>query len=421
MYVMSDAESTGSRGDTAMPRARHRRGRFLLGAGLAVLTCGLVPFSGAQAAGSNDTVVVASESGGDSFIPPAIWTPPVPTIVGDPVEGGVLSAQTTDWGDAVIVAYQWLVDGGPIAGATSATYTPTSADVTRSISVSVTGRRGTEEATSTSESFGPVEADTHLGVVVSQPVTITGRVAVGQTISADTEAWSPDGVELSYQWYIGYYFRPVAIEGATSRTYTITPEDLGTILSVEVTGYKRGYGFGGNAEATDYVVEGEMTAPTPTIGGNPEVGGTLSVDPGHWKPSDVELAYQWLANGQPIDGATSDHLTVDEALDGVAISVRVTGTHEGYVSTSVTSKTVSGGSELPSPSPSASASGAGAGATGSPSTTATVTKSTEPPTSAAHHVALARTGAHTGGVLAGSMLSLLSASIVLGLRRARLQ
>lgn len=78
------------------------------------------------------------------------------------------------------------------------------------------------------------------------------------------------------------------------------------------------------------------TAPTPTITGTAKVGATLTASAGTWSPS-ASVAYQWLRAGVAITGATaSTYAPVVEDL-GKVLTVRVTGTRPGYVTTAKTS------------------------------------------------------------------------------------
>ncbi|TFV85351.1 tannase/feruloyl esterase family alpha/beta hydrolase [Microbacterium sp. dk485] len=76
-----------------------------------------------------------------------------PLISGTPVVGSTLSASAGEWtGGEPTFAYQWLRDGQPIPGATSAQYRATPADQGTSLSVRVTATSagGSTEATSAS-------------------------------------------------------------------------------------------------------------------------------------------------------------------------------------------------------------------------------------------------------------------------------
>lgn len=72
-----------------------------------------------------------------------------------------------------------------------------------------------------------------------------------------------------------------------------------------------------------------MLTPSPTIDGTPKVGSTLTADPGTWGPG-ATFTYQWLADGQAIDGATTATLQLSATQYGTRISVQVTGSRTGY-------------------------------------------------------------------------------------------
>ncbi|WP_307852642.1 phosphatase PAP2 family protein [Glaciihabitans sp. dw_435] len=85
----------------------------------------------------------------------------------------------------------------------------------------------------------------------------------------------------------------------------------------------------GGSPAVDTLVTG-----TPTIAGAPVAGDTLTVSPGEWGPAPVTLGYQWLRAGQAISGATSVSYTPGYADVGQQLTVRVSGTKDGYTSQS---------------------------------------------------------------------------------------
>jgi len=93
------------------------------------------------------------------------------------------------------------------------------------------------------------------------------------------------------------------------------------------------------------LVQGTLIAmvaagPDPVILGTPKVGSTLSVDAGTWAPG-VTLAYQWRRDDLDISGATSLSYVPVAADSARSLSVKVTGSMDGYTSTRLTSKSVS--------------------------------------------------------------------------------
>ena len=53
------------------------------------------------------------------------------------------------------------------------------------------------------------------------------------------------------------------------------------------------------------MLPGKLDATTaPSLSGEPRVDRTLTGDPGTWSPSPDTVKYQWLADGDPVDGAT---------------------------------------------------------------------------------------------------------------------
>ena len=84
--------------------------------------------------------------------PPAAPTNAVlPAITGTPQVGQTLAASTGTWtGSPTSYAYQWLRSGAAIAGATSASYAPASADIGATLACSVTATSATGSASATS-------------------------------------------------------------------------------------------------------------------------------------------------------------------------------------------------------------------------------------------------------------------------------
>ncbi len=257
---------------------------------------------------------------------------PIPTVTGTAATGQILTAQAGTWKAGVVLSYQWLRAGQPIAGATSSTYTLVAADVGLVIRVRVTGSlTGYSLASVTSKPVTPV-----LGTLSPTPKpTISGNSIFGQTLTATPGTWQA-GANLSYQWLRAG--QPIA--GATSSTYTLVAADVGQVIRVRVTGSLTGYTSVAETSGPKTPVAATLTlTPTPTITGSAVEGSTLTAVPGTWD-AGVTLVYHWLRNGVVITGATSSTYQTVAADVGTSITVKVTGKEAGYTSVAKTSAAV---------------------------------------------------------------------------------
>jgi serine protease len=75
-----------------------------------------------------------------------------------------------------------------------------------------------------------------------------------------------------------------------------------------------------------------IPAPTsaPTISGSSSIGSVLTAAPGSWNVQPDDVMFQWLRNGVPIEGATSEQHTISTADLGRSVVVRTTGHADGY-------------------------------------------------------------------------------------------
>ncbi|MGC4175055.1 hypothetical protein [Demequina sp.] len=257
------------------------------------------------------------------------WVTPTPTISGTASVGSTLAAVAGTWEPyTTSFGYQWKRDGANIAGATSDTYAVTQADAGASITVAVTGAR--DGFTSVSKTSAALAIPASAYVAAPLP-TITGTPATGQTLTANTGTWNPVPA-FSYQWKRN----GVSIASATSSTYALTASDEGTTITVDVTGVKAGY-VNTTKTSAGLSIPGPFTAaPVPTISGTPAVGQALTAVTGTWNPAP-DFTYQWKRNGGNIGSATSSSYTLTPADLGATITVAVTGTKAGYITTSKTS------------------------------------------------------------------------------------
>jgi serine protease len=82
------------------------------------------------------------------------------------------------------------------------------------------------------------------GLSVSVP-TIKGNLAVGSNLTAVPGTWSSEPDSLSYQWYRS----GASISGAIDAGYKLVIADVGTSVTVRVTGVKAGYGTASSESA----------------------------------------------------------------------------------------------------------------------------------------------------------------------------
>jgi hypothetical protein len=120
-----------------------------------------------------------------------------------------------------------------VLGTTQATFDNVAAG-TWTAKVSATNLAGT--GISTSDASPLVIASAPTSLTLAPNPTISGTAQVGQSLTVVRGTWD-SGVTFTYQWNQD----GSPISGATSASYTILSSDLGSTLSVSVTGTKSGY------------------------------------------------------------------------------------------------------------------------------------------------------------------------------------
>jgi hypothetical protein len=173
---------------------------------------------------------VAESAATGAVLPGANSVAQPPVISGLPHVGKPVTATPGTWAVApASVDYQWYAAGTAIAGATSSTFVPTEAQLDQPLTVRVTAHAdGYEPETASSSPTSPVV----LGrAAFSSTPSITGTPLVGHALTASPGQFTPAGATPSYQWVRG----DVAIAGATGRTYTLQPADVGERVGVRVT------------------------------------------------------------------------------------------------------------------------------------------------------------------------------------------
>ena len=254
-----------------------------------------------------------------------------PSII-DPLRvGSQVTLTQGEWNVPVSANLELLADGVKVG---SGKYHTLTADLLgKKLSVRVNASRsGFDPVTVTSDELGPVtEGVFNPTTPEIEDVPIVG-VPLGVTLLNSTTR-----ATYSYQWLAG----GVEIEGADESEFTPTEAELGKTLTVRLTMSAPGYTNLERVSAPSVAVVGPGTLPfvpgtPPMITGLPTVGEGLEANHGGWEPTPATYDYQWLADGQPIPNATNFVLVPTADLVGKPVSVRLTVSRPGYISTSVT-------------------------------------------------------------------------------------
>jgi VCBS repeat-containing protein len=304
--------------------------------------------------------VVASYTDGNGTAESVASAPTVPvanvndapmggvTVDGTRTEDETLTANTSALSDEDGLgsfSYQWTRDGVDISGATSDSYILGDDDVGAvvEVTVSYTDGEGTSESVSSMGGSATVNVnDAPMGDVV-----ISGVIAEDETLTADisavTDADGLSSASFSYDWMRD----GVSIGAADAATYTLSDEDVGAVISVQVS-FVDDNGTSETLVSADTVAVANVNdAPSGnvTIIGMETEDQTLfadsstitDIDNGSASSGVVIDTYQWLRDGVAITGATTASYTLGDDDVGTEISVTVTYTDGGGTLETLTS------------------------------------------------------------------------------------
>jgi large repetitive protein len=340
---------------------------FVVGVGLA----SSVAIGSASTSAGSATTTGTTTTGTTTAAPPTNSSPP--TLSGSATVGATLSASPGSWsGDTPITyTYEWdscNSSGGScsvISGASSQTYTVASADAGHTIRVNVAAHNSAGDG-------GPVLSAPTAVVSAGPPVntaapTVSGTLAVGQTLTATPGAWSgAQPITIAYQWercdtnggncnYIG---------GATAAGYTVTSADAGHRLIVVVTASNSDGSKPYTVTAGNLGGGEPVNTAAPKISGSLSIGSTLSVSSGTWSGTQpITVSYQWErcstngGNCGSIGGATGSSYKVTSSDASHRLIVVVTGKNSlGSHQVVVTAGNIGGGPPVTTADPKVSGS-----------------------------------------------------------------
>jgi hypothetical protein len=132
-------------------------------------------------------------------------------------------------GSPAAYTYQWYVDGSPVEGATNSVYTISDIADTRKNTVycEVTNKKG-----AVTSRIATLDVVQQYAPVLDESYPQDGIAEVGVALTSKVVIATEGNPAPTYQWYKD----GVAVNGATSDSYTFTPDDVGSFtLYCEVT------------------------------------------------------------------------------------------------------------------------------------------------------------------------------------------
>ena len=235
------------------------------------------------------------------------------SISGSLMPGSVAEAQFALDGEGTLY-YQWFRNGVEITSATQKTYRITEQDIGTNLTATLVYSYGN------SASFGSAPARLVSAPLISSAIPeVTGVRSIGETLTAGVVGWDKDAT-FSFQWFRN----GEAIAGATTSKHFVTLVDLGSDLTVRVTGFKIGYRSAAQTSSVQKVSSSIPDSPCPGIldTSKPWLGtesqprlvslpSTLTAglnfkgNHGKWAPA-TQFCVFWISNGHRIvPGANS--------------------------------------------------------------------------------------------------------------------
>lgn len=264
--------------------------------------------------------------------PEAFTSGPKASFGDTALAGRTLTAATgTISPDPMDTAYSWKVDG--VERSTAKTYRPTGGDVGKKLTLAVTAY----------DVFRKTETSTSEPVTITSDLTSswTGTTTVGETLTARTPGFVPEGEKPTYTWFLGRGDERTKL--AEGQTLVLERSTGGTSLSLTTT-------LDGESVVSEYVTVGKLAfEPAPTLTstgeeGAPVTGDTLTAGEGPGLPSGTDVTYAW-ARVSPDSAASATcedakattpptDYEVTNADAGQELCVEVTYEAEGYETTS---------------------------------------------------------------------------------------
>ncbi len=254
-----------------------------------------------------------------------------PSITGVPEFGQTFRGLNGVWASGTKFCVFWIADGVVVPQAKTSTYKLLGSEVDKKVQYVVVGiDKSFKRLARISE---PLIVRKATFTNVKAPV-VKGFSRVGAKLTSSLTSWGT-GTSYTYQWLRD----SKEIYGAIGSSYIPTAQDTNTNLSLRVCGSKQYY-EPRCVESVQQIVNPGMISKVGQVsigGASTNIGATLIGNTTQWMQG-VELSWQWLSDGIEIEGATGSSFTISRADRGRSISLRVTGSAQGYITVSKMSK-----------------------------------------------------------------------------------
>ncbi|MGZ0713146.1 M1 family aminopeptidase (plasmid) [Coraliomargarita sp. W4R53] len=199
------ASSAGWENGTSLSYQWLRSGQEISGATSATYVLGLADLDKSLAVAVTATkpgfaTVTVLSSGTATIATASFPSSQSPKISGTAVYGKKLSAVVSGWPSDTKISYRWMRNGVAIGYATKSTYTLTSADIGKRITLAIAAvKPGYTTIIKTSSATATVAKLTFSS---SATVKITGTAKSGKTLKANLVGWPSVSKKVTYAWYV---------------------------------------------------------------------------------------------------------------------------------------------------------------------------------------------------------------------------
>jgi len=284
------------------------------------------------AADLGKTITVKLVSKATGYLTHEVTTAATPKVAAaaftsvDVAKSGLVLTATPKWAGTATsgmkYAYQWYRGSAAISKATKSKYTIVAADLGKDIKVKITATKSkvkTVSKTSTAVNY----------TVTASPKlpTFSGVHMTGETLTLDEREYTNDGEQTSVTWLRN----GKAIADATGDSYTLTPDDKGTVISVKVVATSDGYLSSTSTSVATQKIGDHIFEPEADASLVHDDTLVLTADPALGESgTDAKLTYKWLRDGKAISKATKASYTLVTADYDKKISVEITATKVDY-------------------------------------------------------------------------------------------